>query len=354
MIPKIIPNHLPFVPRYGQVIYIPSGSNKRIDEYVSYHFAELLRTYSYRDLEFCKLPLFLDGSLAYFAPHLTATERQVKSYKLYQYYCAISPDVPILLFSPTGESELAVADPTVYAVEIHAKWHQSLMNIFKNLADVIHYELATIHKPSPLTLDDLEFDESPISVCQEPEEHYGDIRFRIRDDDKELLDAHSQLLVDEIMQRVTELRSRGVSTDFLHDIIDDDEPLSRLRITKDYHIFLPDFENLEIKMPPLLKAVFLLYLRHPEGIRLKALVDHHDELLRIYRSLQPIGSSARQEQSIRDLTDPLSNSINEKIAQIRKTFVSHFDASLACNYYITGKRGEAKRITLDASLVIWE
>ncbi len=39
---------------------------------------------------------------------------------------------------------------------------------------------------------------------------------------------------------------------------------SRLLVTKDCQLFLPDNNNKEIVMGPLPKAVFLLFLRHPE------------------------------------------------------------------------------------------
>ena len=130
--------------------------------------------------------------------------------------------------------------------------------------------------------------------------------------------------------------------------------MSRLRITKDYRIFLVDYQNMEIKLPVLPKAVFLLFLQHPEGIRFKELTDYYSELLQIYLKMNPIGGRRKQEQSIRDVTDPCNNSINEKCARIREAFVANFDDRLAKNYYITGKRGEPKRITLDKSMIIWE
>ena len=42
--------------------------------------------------------------------------------------------------------------------------------------------------------------------------------------------------------------------------------LSRLLITKDYRFFLVDFSNKEIEMNLVHKAVYLLFLNHPEGI----------------------------------------------------------------------------------------
>ena len=162
-------------------------------------------------------------------------------------------------------------------------------------------------------------------------------------------------LIPDCSPRLVEaLKNKGVNTMFIHGIVDEGERLSSLVITKDYRIFLPEYQNREIIMPALPKAVFILFLKHPEGIRFKDLADYHDELLGIYRALNPIGGTKRQLQSIQAVTNPMSNSINEKCAQIREAFIKNFDDSLAKNYYITGKKGEPKRIVLAPSLVVWE
>jgi hypothetical protein len=107
-------------------------------------------------------------------------------------------------------------------------------------------------------------------------------------------------------------------------------------------------------MEPLVKAVYLLFLKHPEGILFKGLKDYREELLDIYKKLKPMGLNKRTIQSIEDVTNPLLNSINEKCARIRSAFVKEFDESLAKNYFVTGERGEAKKIALPRDLVNWE
>jgi hypothetical protein len=111
---------------------------------------------------------------------------------------------------------------------------------------------------------------------------------------------------------------------------------------------------MEIKMEPINKAVFLLFLRHPEGIVFKHLPDYRKELAELYQKIKPLGLNERAIQSIEDVTNPLLNSINEKCARIRGAFISQFDESLAKHYYINGNRGEAKMIDLSRDLVIWE
>ena len=133
------------------------------------------------------------------------------------------------------------------------------------------------------------------------------------------------------------------------------EQLSRLIITKDHRILLPDYNDMEIFMEPLVKAVFILFLKHNKGIAFKELPDYRDELLDIYKTLKPQGLSKRTIQSIDDVTNPVvSNSINEKCARIRAAFLKGIPEPIAINYYITGERGELKKISLPHDLVFWE
>ena len=107
-------------------------------------------------------------------------------------------------------------------------------------------------------------------------------------------------------------------------------------------------------MEPLVKAVFLLFLKHPEGIVFKDLPDYRKELTYLYDKVRPWGLTDRTLQSIEDVTNPLLNSINEKCARIKKVFLSVMEADMAEHYYIKGTRGEPKGIDLPRELVVWE
>lgn len=164
----------------------------------------------------------------------------------------------------------------------------------------------------------------------------------------------SKILIKEVQERISQLRKLGVSQWVLEQLIKPELRLSHLVVTKDYRILLPDYNDMEIKMEPLVKAVYLLFLKHPEGILFKHLPDYREELIGIYGKLRPLGMSERAIQSIEDVTNPLLNSINEKCARIRGAFLSQFDDRMARHYYIDGPRGEAKKISLPRDLVIWE
>ena len=129
--------------------------------------------------------------------------------------------------------------------------------------------------------------------------------------------------------------------------------LSKLTITKDCSIMLSDY-NQEVKLEPIVKAVYLLFLNHPEGIAFKCLPDYRKELADLYQKIKPYGLTDRAIRSIEDVTNPLLNSINEKCSRIRAAFLPLVDASLLDQYIIIGKSGEEKKIALPRDLVVWE
>ncbi|TAE75351.1 MAG: hypothetical protein EAZ85_02625 [Bacteroidetes bacterium] len=129
--------------------------------------------------------------------------------------------------------------------------------------------------------------------------------------------------------------------------------LSRLLIDKDFRIFLLDYQNIEVIMTPLPKAIFLLFLRHPDGILFKHLPEYKQELLQIYMELSYRETEKDILKSITDVTNPNKNLINEKCSRIKEAFIKLVNDDIAKYYYITGERGRAKKIDIDRDLVIW-
>ncbi len=171
---------------------------------------------------------------------------------------------------------------------------------------------------------------------------------------KELEQFHCSILLDEVKEKVRKLKAYGVNETEIVAAMNEEELLPQLIVTEDYKVVLADGADTEVKMEPLVKAVYLLFLSHPEGIVLKCLSDYKKELTQLYLLLRPAGLTDRVLQSIEDVTNPTLNSINEKCARIRKAFSGLLPKSIARYYSISGKRGEAKKIMLPRDLVIWE
>ena len=160
-------------------------------------------------------------------------------------------------------------------------------------------------------------------------------------------------LIEEVKNKVHKLKEYGLSEKDIASLLRSEQPLLQLTVSKNNRIFIGE-KRLEIKMEPLVKAVYLLFLKHPEGIIFKDLPDYRKELTFLYGKVRPWGITERTLQSIEDVTNPTLNSINEKCARIKKAFLSVMEADMAEHYFIKGTRGEPKGIELPRNLVIWE
>lgn len=158
-----------------------------------------------------------------------------------------------------------------------------------------------------------------------------------------MMERTPEKIADEISRLVKELVSAGRNDLLLRSIgisvLEDlrieaaKSRLSRLLITKDYRFFLVDYGNKEVEMNPVHKAVYLLFLNHPEGIEFKRLRDFREELLGYYMATARFMDKRAMTDSVDMLIDPLNNSINEKCSRIKSTFLSMMDQYTA-NYYI--------------------
>jgi hypothetical protein len=142
--------------------------------------------------------------------------------------------------------------------------------------------------------------------------------------------------------------------------------LSRLLITRDYLFILTDYGQQEVELQPVHKAVYLLFLAHPEGIEFKHLADYREELTHYYMSTAKLMDKERIIEGINHLVNPLDNAINEKCSRIKKVFLSMMDEYAASYYIVSGHTRKhivgssriwyerLKVITLPRELVIFQ
>jgi hypothetical protein len=171
---------------------------------------------------------------------------------------------------------------------------------------------------------------------------------------REFEQFYCSILLDEVKEKVRKLKAYGVDEAEIVAAMNEEELFPQLIVTEDYKVVLAGEQPVEVEMEPLVKAVYLLFLSHPEGIVLKCLPDYRKELTDLYLLLRPNGMTDRVKKSIMDVTDSTLNSINEKCARIRKIFSKVLPRSVARYYAISGKRGEAKKIDLVRANVVWK
>jgi hypothetical protein len=232
--------------------------------------------------------------------------------------------------------------------------------LYESVNDDIEQEPCQDEDAAKEETDDIRFSVRPskpqVERCRKLSE--PEIRFRVTSQ-QEPPQAHQTFSTEmakaaaEIEKMVKDLLLQGFPAEIVQSWLNEAVKLSRLRITRQFKILLVDYD-MEIKMGPLPKTVFLFYLRHPEGVKFTYLQDHVDELRNIYGHVSVNDDPVKMDESIASLTDPLNNSICEKCAAIKKAFMLKVHDNVARNYYITGMQGGEKGIALDRNLVEWE
>ena len=338
--------NLPFTPDVHDVIYVENEYDPAINGYIQKHYEEIQQQFLSKKATFIYLPKLCGQEVSkevlhYMFPFLQQTSSFVNGdltiETLKSHILSGSIEGPALIHFVRMEAENPSNYYYTYRPLVAAS---SLTDQFENYL-------------KHLTFSYRGESGSSFNALSKPknEEDVADHYFNDGSDNLLFVDKSIDDLTVEIRQRIIELRKRGVQLHLLHELVEEQPTLSRLVVDKDYRIFLPDYNNLEITMSPLPKAVYLLFLRHPEGIPFKRLRDYHDELLDLYKQVSNRVIESNIENSIRDITDPTKNSINEKCSRIREAFLTHFDFAYAQHYFVTGRRGEPKRITLPRKLV---
>jgi hypothetical protein len=238
----------------------------------------------------------------------------------------------------------------------------------ENFSLVISYLINMCAPPAPRKVKharciigkDVRYFEELINECRslDTEESYKQpLSFRTVTEEstaENTFNAEMNKAFKEAEEVIKNLLLKGCPPKMILALINQHVKISRLKITKQFRIFLTDYDNMEIEMRPLPKTVFLFYLRHPEGVMFTYLQNYKEELKEIYGRVCKNDDPEKMEESINRLINPFDNSICEKCANVKRAFLLKMADEFAANYYIRGAQGEKKGISLDRNLVEWE
>lgn len=389
---------LPFEPHPKQIIYVENTYDEQVNEFIQRNYDSICTHFAKNGYEFVYLPLLsshLDDEVrSYYNPTNNISKNSpIKSSFILDFMahpenrCKIAPS---LIYCKSGlerkeGDESVVRGITVdFATLCDTTFSSLLADILEDLMPKITPGEATYYSRSHKSVADKDVmcEACPIEVSYSlsRDDAYIDAsrpqksktRFRtLLDkihcfDDEEFLseelpqqaddtfDEETKRLMWEVQVRIDELKRKGIEQYVLEKMFYAPIAPSRMVITSDYRILLPDYNNMEIEMTPLVKAVYILFLRHPEGIPFKCLCDYRKELQAIYSDVRKGWLTREMKRSIEAATDPYNNSINEKCARIREAFIKKFDERLIEPYIVKGERGCPKGISLPRKLVEWQ
>ena len=370
---------LPFDPQHDQIIYIESKYDETINNLIKDNYDIIDSAFRELNVQFCYLPLLNkalgEEKIKYNLLHNDNSNIAGISSSLLNRYISNKERIDNIKPSLIRFSRIDYSDysfvfiiNTITALDLSSVENVSALvhRLIGNAdTDNVRYSLCSddcdccidysqddsiVHTPS--FIRKIRNYSSKTSLCADEGIDKSQVAQASKYVPAEEMDAESKKLISEIEERISKLKLKGIEV--LLSSINSMPKLSRLVVTSDFRIILPDYGNIEIEMTPLVKAVYLLFLRHEEGIEFKNLIDYRDELMEIYIAIRNYNVTSSMGRSVEDVTNPFKNSINEKRERIREAFFTRFNPQLAENYIIVGERGEAKRIPLHREFVEWQ
>lgn len=314
------------------VVYVEHTVQPTINAFIQEHFEEIVERFQKRSVNFVYLPALLESG-AYV---------EVFDYN-HPYRQLGLGELPLELiygelfktFGMTGQSSGLLVIDSLNGPELGTFLAVDAGTVSMRLFESMAERLDSVINDSILYCEIEDVDMQTYFISEASKDYSPDIEAEVEAMVSRLKELGSVQLIGKVIDELQKVTNK----------------VSRLFITNDFRIFLKDYGMREVVMQPLAKCLFLLYLRHEEGIRFKQLSEFQDELLSIYKEVTQRERPDDVEESIRAMTDPLDNSVNEKCSRIRAAFVMVVAEELAEEYFITGKKGEVKRIRLDRGLV---
>ena len=387
---------LPFEPERRQVIYVENKYDESINKIIKDNYERLKWIFKQSNLDFVYLPMFFNDEeikekVLYYAPYLTEEiieKTELRSSYLLGYMRNLENKgeiAPSLLFVPEKEDEEWIFQGQT--IDLDFDNTNEIIHWFENIIFDIDEELASEEVHRYIRFDeDLEetgtamsgagIEESPqVEYSSTPiwdklkkgclkfgksmvEEEYDETTKSIVPSKlEEILDEDVRETLEELEKKIERLRLLGIPLNVIVEFVARYETISRLRITDNLRFFLPDYNNIEVKMPALYKAVYLLFIYHQkEGIVLQQLERYHSDLVSFYRKTKNIEHlTPRQLASINKLESSWNGdgSIYTVLSRIKQSFKEAIDDHLAKYYYIKGEPGEPYNIALSNDLIIW-
>ena len=128
-------------------------------------------------------------------------------------------------------------------------------------------------------------------------------------------------------------------------------PLS-IKISGQTKVFiLPELGDVEVKLSPREKALYLLFLRHQKGICIHDLSKYKEELISLYKVCSNRTDDWTIANTVDRIINPMENVFNELCSRIRRKFFNLVGENLISLYEIAGEPGKEKKILLNREFI---
>ena len=163
-----------------------------------------------------------------------------------------------------------------------------------------------------------------------------------------MMDEDAASIVAQIKTLLRQLRTKGATEKEIDSLLTDQQP-GRAYINTQGKLVLPDEGGVQIKLTPMERTLYILFLRYPDGINADELWRYWDELCKIYGSQMIYDDKDLIEDAVEGICDEEKVTWYTNVSRIKKKVSDKLGKRAAEQYII--KRGEDGLYRISAQAV---
>ena len=153
-----------------------------------------------------------------------------------------------------------------------------------------------------------------------------------------MMDEDAASIVAQIRNLLGQLRIKGITDKEIDTILTQQQKPGRAYINSKGMLVLPDEDGVQIKLTPMERTLYILFLRYPDGINADELWRYWDELCDIYGSQTVYDDMNMIEDAVEGICDEEKVTWYTNVSRIKRKISDKLGKRVAEQYII--RRGE--------------
>lgn len=161
-----------------------------------------------------------------------------------------------------------------------------------------------------------------------------------------MMDEDAESIVTQIKNLLGLLRIKGITDKEIDAILTQQHKPGRAYINTQGMLVLPDEGGVQIKLTPMERTLYILFLRYPDGINADELWRYWDELCDIYGSQTVYDDKELIEDAVEGICDEEKVTWYTNVSRIKRKIIDKLGMRVAEQYII--RRGTDGLYRIDA------
>lgn len=159
-----------------------------------------------------------------------------------------------------------------------------------------------------------------------------------------MMDEDAVSIVAQIRNLLSQLRIKGITDKEIDTILNQQQKPGRAYINTQGKLVLPDEGGVQIKLTPMERTLYILFLRYPDGINADELWRYWDELCKIYGSQMIYDDKDLIEDAVEGICDEEKVTWYTNVSRIKRKISDRLGKRAAEQYIIKRVEGSLYRI----------